>query len=183
MDESQRFNTVDNVTTREAFRPPLGVWRQAWPQQSGPSPGFPRHAIPQEYLNATAVSNHFRLSPRQIALSCRYSALFVDEDPDVDLGGAEGGGPAGGRKDRGVSIMGSGHVRLRQKEAAQGRGGRARSDGDRELWASASSDEEGEPLAGVGRQSTPRNVSTVLQHCGMVGCRWFTVSIKGSLKP
>lgn len=70
----------------------------------------------------------------------------------------------GGRKERGVSVTGSGHVRLRQKEAAQGRGGRARSDGRRELWASGSSDEEeGGPPAGGSRQSTPRKVTTAYQ--------------------
>eukprot|EP00903_Cladosiphon_okamuranus_P006154 g6055.t1 len=84
-----------------------------------------------------------------------YSALFVDEDPDVDLG--EGGrGPAVGGKERGVSVTGSGHVRLRQKEATQHRGGRRRGDGGGELWASGSSEEEGGLPAGGSGQSTPR---------------------------
>lgn len=90
----------------------------------------------------------------------RYSALFVDEDPDIDLGEGGGGSSVGGRKERGVSITRSGHVHLRQKKAAQGRGhhggGGARSDG---VWASGSSDEEGTSRAGGSRQSTPRKVS------------------------
>ena len=63
-----------------------------------------------------------------------------------------------------MSITGSGHVRLRQKGAAQGRGGGtgagSRDDGGRGLWSSASSDEEGGLRAGGSRQSTPLKVNT-----------------------
>lgn len=115
-------------------------------------------------FNAADLSNRFRCCPLP-ATPCRYSALFVDEDPDVDLG--EGGrGSACGRKEPGVSVMGSGHVRLRQKEAAQGRDRRAKGDGGRELWASGSSEDEGGPPAGGSRQSTPRKVCTPLRFCG-----------------
>ena len=67
------------------------------PPQPSPHPS-PRPTAPTEYI--------------------RYSALFADEDPDVDLG--EQRLPTS-RRD-GVSITESGHVKLRQKAAARGGG-------------------------------------------------------------
>lgn len=102
-------------------------------------------------------------SPVIANASHRYSALFVDEDPDVDLG-KEG---LRHRKD-GVSITGSGHVRLRQKQARGGGGGGGGGRGrvgeignGRGTWAESSSEGEKEEVGvegfRVGRRSpSPR---------------------------
>ncbi|CAB1097207.1 unnamed protein product [Ectocarpus sp. CCAP 1310/34] len=78
-----------------------------------------------------------------------YSALFADEDPYIDLG--ETWGPGGGPKEQGVSVTGSGHVRLRQKKSAQGRG-----DGAHGSWAPGSSEDEEEFRTGSSRHSPHR---------------------------
>ncbi|CAN0123526.1 unnamed protein product, partial [Scytosiphon promiscuus] len=93
-----------------------------------------------------------------------YSALFVDEDPDIDLG--QGRHIAGARNRQGVSITGSGHVRLRQKQAAHGRtGGSGGSSGGGEthdrlrgLWEPGGCDEEEGFQARGGKPSSPRKV-------------------------
>ncbi|CAN0096130.1 unnamed protein product, partial [Ectocarpus fasciculatus] len=84
-----------------------------------------------------------------VDFSTAYSALFADEDPDVDLG--ERRGPGGGPKDQGVSVTGSGHVRLRQKKSAQGRG-----DGIHGSWAPGSSEDEEGFRKGGNRHSPHR---------------------------
>ena len=56
----------------------------------------------------------------------RYSALFADEDPDVDLGERF---PTSRRE--GVSMTESGHVRLKQKKVARDRNGTGGSPGRR----------------------------------------------------
>ncbi|CAM9280710.1 unnamed protein product [Ectocarpus sp. 6 AP-2014] len=84
-----------------------------------------------------------------VDFSTAYSALFADEDPDIDLG--ERRGPRGGTKEQGVSVTGSGHVRLRQKKSAQGHG-----DGAHGSWAPGSSEGEQGFRNGSSRHSPHR---------------------------
>ncbi|CAM9994799.1 unnamed protein product, partial [Ectocarpus sp. 13 AM-2016] len=84
-----------------------------------------------------------------VDFSTAYSALFTDEDPYIDL--RERWGPGGGPKEQGVSVTGSGHVRLRQKKSAQGRG-----DGAHGSWAPGSSEDEGGFRTGSSRHSPHR---------------------------
>lgn len=84
----------------------------------------------------------------------RYSVLFVDEDPDVDLG-VEGLGSRG----TGVSVTESGHVSLRQKGKStdggeRGGGGVRRGRNEREAWARCGSDGEDEEGEGEGIRLT-----------------------------
>lgn len=87
----------------------------------------------------------------------RYSALFADDDPDVDL---DAKCPPDS-KEGGISITGSGHVRLREKAP---RGVRRLGDGKRERggpggWVGSSSGGEGEEGLREGRNSSsPRKV-------------------------
>lgn len=100
---------------------------------------------------------------RSNAISPRYSALFVDEDPDIDLG--KGAHTAGGRNGQGVSITGSGHVRLRQKNAAQGHGdGGAGQTSERVpgQWEPGSSDEDEGFQVGGTKPASPRKVHALL---------------------
>ena len=92
--------------------------------------------------------------------------MFSDEDPDVDLGRR---GPVG--KEGRVSITGSGHVRLRERESSgvhrpnesrQGRCGRAGRVGK------SLEGEEGRGSRG-GHSFSPQKVT--------VKCRWFEVYV------